>query len=38
MRSYDSTAGKVRLSGTDIRDIRLNELHDVVGHVAQDPF
>ncbi len=38
MRTYDTTGGTVRLSGTDIRDIRLNELHHKIGHVAQDPF
>lgn len=38
MRTHDATSGTVKLSGTDIRDIRLEELHNVVGHVAQDPF
>ena len=38
MRSYDATEGSVRLSGTDIREIGLEALHDVIGHVAQDPF
>ena len=38
MRTHDVTSGTIKLSGTDIRDIRLNELHDTVGHVAQDPF
>jgi len=38
MRTYDVTAGTVRLSGLNIRDIGLGELHDKVGHVAQDPF
>jgi ATP-binding cassette, subfamily B, bacterial len=38
MRTYDVTGGTVRLSGIDIRDIRLSDLHDTVGHVAQDPF
>jgi ATP-binding cassette subfamily B protein len=38
MRTYDVTGGSVKLSGTDIRDIRLSDLHDTVGHVAQDPF
>ena len=38
MRTYDATHGVVRLSGTDIREINLEELHNNVGHVAQDPF
>ncbi|MFP4260585.1 MAG: ABC transporter ATP-binding protein [Opitutales bacterium] len=38
MRSYDVTGGAVLLSGTNIRDIGLDELHDAIGHVAQDPF
>ncbi|MGB0415881.1 MAG: ABC transporter ATP-binding protein [Coraliomargarita sp.] len=38
MRTYDVSAGIVRLSGSDIRDISLGELHEAVGHVAQDPF
>ncbi len=38
MRTYDSTHGVVKLSGTDIGEIDLEELHNSVGHVAQDPF
>ncbi len=38
MRTYDVTAGTVRLSGTDISELSLADLHDKVGHVAQDPF
>lgn len=38
MRTYDATSGSVKLSGTDIREIQLKDLHDKVGHVAQDPF
>ncbi|MGJ8639888.1 MAG: ABC transporter ATP-binding protein [Opitutaceae bacterium] len=38
MRTYDATGGTVCLSGTDIREIDLEELHNCVGHVAQDPF
>lgn len=38
MRTYDVTGGCVYLSGVDIRAVSLNELHDKVGHVAQDPF
>jgi ABC-type multidrug transport system fused ATPase/permease subunit len=38
MRTYDVSAGTVQLSGVDIRELSLRELHDKVGHVAQDPF
>lgn len=38
MRSYDVSDGAVLLSGTNIREIGLGELHDAIGHVAQDPF
>jgi ABC-type multidrug transport system fused ATPase/permease subunit len=38
MRTYDVSAGTVKLSGVDIRQLSLSELHDKVGHVAQDPF
>ena len=38
MRTHDVSGGIVRLSGIDIRHIPLAELHDTVGHVAQDPF
>lgn len=38
MRTYDVSAGTVKLSGVDIRELGLAELHDKVGHVAQDPF
>lgn len=38
MRTYDVTSGSVKLSGVDIRQLGLSELHDKVGHVAQDPF
>ncbi len=38
MRTYDVSDGTVTISGIDIRDISLGELHDKVGHVAQDPF
>jgi ABC-type multidrug transport system fused ATPase/permease subunit len=38
IRAYDVTSGQVRLSGIDIRKLSLAELHDKVGHVAQDPF
>lgn len=38
MRTYDVSAGTVKLSGLDIRKLGLGDLHDKVGHVAQDPF
>lgn len=38
MRSYDVSDGAVLLSGTNIREIGLGQLHGIVGHVAQDPF
>lgn len=38
MRTYDVTGGTVRLSGVNIHELSLGELHDRVGHVAQDPF
>lgn len=38
MRTCDATSGKVLCSGIDIRDVSLSDLHDQVGHVAQDPF
>ena len=38
MRTCDANSGTIRLSGIDIRDLALNDLHDKVGHVAQDPF
>lgn len=38
MRSYDPTAGQVMINGVDIRRFRLADLHNHIGHVAQDPF
>lgn len=38
MRTHDVSAGRIKLTGVDIRNISLSELHDKVGHVAQDPF
>ena len=38
MRTHDVTQGSVKLNGADIRTIPLSELHNTVGHVAQDPF
>ena len=38
MRTYDINGGSIKLSNVDIHRIGLGELHDKVGHVAQDPF
>ena len=38
MRAYETTHGAVLLNGTDIRELRLQDLHQAIGHVAQDPF
>lgn len=38
MRTYDVVSGSVKLSGIDIRQVGLQDLHEHVGHVAQDPF
>jgi ATP-binding cassette, subfamily B, bacterial len=35
-RMYDPTSGAVRIGGSDIRDVTLESLHDVVGVVTQD--
>ncbi len=35
-RMYDPTDGVVRIGGSDIRDVTLESLHDVVGVVTQD--
>ena len=35
-RMYDPTEGVVRIGGSDIRDVTLESLHDVVGVVTQD--
>src|ERR1700753_2090794 len=35
-RMYDPNDGAVRIGGTDIRDVTLDSLHDVVGVVTQD--
>lgn len=38
MRSYDVTEGAITIDGIDIRHLDLTELHNCIGHVAQDPF
>jgi ATP-binding cassette, subfamily B, bacterial len=35
-RMYDPLSGAVRIGGTDIREVTLDSLHDVVGVVTQD--
>ena len=35
-RLYDPTAGQVRLGGTDLREVSMASLHEVVGVVTQD--
>ena len=35
-RMYDPVSGVIRIGGTDIRDVTLESLHDVVGVVTQD--
>ncbi len=38
MRAYDASAGAVLVSGTDIRELSLHDVHGQIGHVAQEPF
>jgi len=38
MRSYDASEGRILINGVDIRSFKLEELHERVGHVAQEPF
>jgi len=38
LRYYDVNSGSVSINGTDVRDIRLEELRGNIGYVAQDPF
>jgi ABC-type multidrug transport system fused ATPase/permease subunit len=35
-RLYDLTEGSIRLNGTDLRDVRLADLHQHIGMVTQD--
>jgi len=35
-RLYDPTAGRIRLNGTDLRDVSMESLHEMVGVVTQD--
>ena len=34
-RFYDVSKGKIKLGGVDIRDLKQNELHDLIGYVPQ---
>ena len=38
MRTYDVTSGSLRLNGIDIRNLSLEQLHEKIGYVAQEPF
>ena len=38
MRTYDVSKGSLQVNGEDIRHLSLDTLHQVIGHVAQDPF
>ncbi|MGK0176448.1 MAG: ABC-type multidrug transport system fused ATPase/permease subunit [Lentimonas sp.] len=38
MRTYDVTKGRLLVNGEDIRNLSLDALHQIIGHVAQDPF
>ncbi|MEM9227136.1 MAG: ABC transporter ATP-binding protein, partial [Verrucomicrobiota bacterium] len=38
MRAYDATGGAVKVNGVDIRELSLADIHQHIGHVAQDPF
>jgi ATP-binding cassette subfamily B protein len=37
-RLYDPTAGRVRIDGTDLRDLRLTDLAAIVGVVSQETY
>lgn len=38
LRSYDPTSGTVRIGDSDLRKIKLSDLRQKIGFVAQDPF
>ncbi len=38
MRLYDPPAGTIYLDGTDVRDLKLDTVHDLFGYVPQEPF
>ncbi|MEO0795616.1 MAG: ABC transporter ATP-binding protein [Verrucomicrobiota bacterium] len=38
MRAYDTSEGTVTINGVDICNFSLHELHQQIGHVAQEPF
>jgi ABC-type multidrug transport system fused ATPase/permease subunit len=37
-RFYEASSGRVLIDGSDVRDLRLDELRHAVGMVSQDPF
>jgi ABC-type multidrug transport system, ATPase and permease components len=37
-RFYDPSAGRITLDGTDIRDVRIQDLRALMGNVNQDPI
>jgi ATP-binding cassette, subfamily B, bacterial len=37
-RFYDVTAGRVKVDGTDVRDVTLASLRRAIGVISQDPF
>lgn len=38
LRDYDPPTGTVRIDGTDIRDLRLSDLRELIAYVPQDGF
>jgi len=38
LRTYDVSAGSITINGIDIRELKLEDVHTRIGHVAQDPF
>lgn len=38
MRVYDVSSGSITLNGVELKSIALADLHNNIGHVAQDPF